>query len=106
MHENFLYHNNQLLLFSVPLAGIASFQPKAKGAYTVEVKQDGKAIAGSPFKINIDDHHICNPHKVKIAGAFKEATANMWNEVTLNIEEAGQFGPTCRLYSLDRNPQR
>jgi filamin len=69
--------------------GIASFQPKVKGTYTVEVKQDGKAVAGSPFRINIDDHHVCNPHKVKISGAFKEATANTWNEVTLNIEEAG-----------------
>jgi filamin len=69
--------------------GIASFQPKMKGAYTIEVKQDGKAITGSPFKVNIDDHHVCNAHKVKVSGAFKEATANSWNDVTINIEEAG-----------------
>lgn len=68
---------------------ISSFQPKAKGAYTVEVSQDGKAITGSPFKITIDDHHVCSASKVKVSGAIKDATANEWNEVTLHIDEAG-----------------
>jgi filamin len=69
--------------------GIASFQPKAKGNYVVEVTQDGKSLAGSPFKISIDDHHICCALKVKAAGAVKDATANHWNDVTINIGEAG-----------------
>jgi len=68
---------------------MASFQPKLKGTYTVEVTQDGKAITGSPFKVNIDDHHVCSAHKVKISGAIKEATANKWNDVHIHIDEAG-----------------
>ena len=70
-------------------AGIASFQPKSKGMYTVEVNQDGKAIAGSPFKINIDDHHVTSGQKVKVAGHIKDAMANQWNDVTVNIADAG-----------------
>lgn len=69
--------------------GIASFQAKSKGTYTVEVKQDGKAIAGSPFKINIDDHHVTSGQKVKVAGHIKDGAANQWNDVTVNIAEAG-----------------
>ena len=68
---------------------IASFQPKSKGTYTVEVTQDGKAIGGSPFKINIDDHHVSNSQKVKVAGHIKDGMANQWNDVTVNIAEAG-----------------
>jgi len=71
------------------LLGIASFQPKSKGAYTVEVMQDGKAIGGSPFKISIDDHHVSNAQKVKVAGHIKDGMANQWNDVTVNIAEAG-----------------
>lgn len=71
-------------------SAIASFQPKTKGTYTVDVTQDGKAIAGSPFKINVDDRHVCNAGKVKVSGAIKEATANKWNDVTLVIDEAGK----------------
>ena len=70
-------------------AAIASFQPKTKGTYTVEVTQDGKAINGSPFKVTIDDHHVCSAHKVKISGAIKDATANKWNDVSIHIDEAG-----------------
>lgn len=69
--------------------GIASFQPKQKGAYTVDVSQDGKPIAGSPFKITINDQHICSAHKVKISGSYKEAVANKWNDVNINIADAG-----------------
>lgn len=61
-----------------------------KGTYVVDVTQDGRAIAGSPFKINVDDRHVCNAGKVKVSGAIKEATANKWNDVTLVIDEAGK----------------
>ena len=69
--------------------GVASFQPKSKGTYTIDVTQDGKAIGGSPFKINIDDHHVSNSQKVKVAGHIKDAMANQWNDITVNIAEAG-----------------
>jgi len=69
--------------------GIASFQPKQKGTYTVEVSQDGKPITGSPFKITINDQHLCSAHKVKVSGSHKEATANKWNDVHINIADAG-----------------
>jgi filamin len=69
--------------------GIASFQPKLKGSYQIDVSQDGKAITGSPFKININDQHVCSAHKVHISGSYKEAVANKWNDVTLNIADAG-----------------
>lgn len=69
--------------------GIASFQPKSKGTYEVIVTQDGKAIAGSPFKINVGESNVCSPLKVKVTGAVKSAVANKWNDVTINIEEAG-----------------
>lgn len=68
---------------------IASFQPKSKGNYSITVTRDGKAIQGSPFSIKIDDHHVCNSHKVKVSGAVKDATANIWNEISLNLEDAG-----------------
>lgn len=38
---------------------MSSFAPKTKGAYTVEVTQEGKPIKGSPFKIVVDDHKVC-----------------------------------------------
>lgn len=69
--------------------GIASFQPKKKGTYHVVVTQDGKEIAGSPFAINIDDHHVCAAHKVKVTGAIKEAVANRVNDIGINIADAG-----------------
>jgi len=71
------------------ITGIASFQPKEKGGYQVDVTQDGKAITGSPFKININDQHICNSHKVHVSGNFKQAVANKWNDIVLNIADAG-----------------
>jgi len=92
------------LIERLVVAGIASFQPKTKGTYTVEVTQDGKAIGGSPFKISIDDHHVSSGQKVKVAGHIKDGMANQWNDVTVNIGEAGassrQFcrrtTPICR----------
>jgi len=80
------------------MLGIASFQPKAKGMYTVEVKQDGKAIPGSPFKINIDDHHVTSGQKVKVTGHIKDAMANQWNDVTVNIADAGELLPRLTVF--------
>jgi len=69
--------------------GIASFQPKQKGNYVVEVSQDGKPIQGSPFQIGINDQHVCSAHKVKVSGHYKDAIANKWNDATINIADAG-----------------
>lgn len=69
--------------------GVAAFQPKQKGTYQIDVTQDGKPINGSPFKITINDQHMCSAHKVHVNGAVKEATANKWNDVQINIADAG-----------------
>jgi len=71
------------------VVGIASFQPKQKGVYQIDVTQDGKAISGSPFKVTIGDTHICAAHKVHVNSKFKDALANKWNDVTINVADAG-----------------
>ena len=69
--------------------GIVGFQPKKKGNFAIEVTQDGKAIPGSPFKIEVGAGQLCQASKVHVTGASKEATANKWNDVNINIAEAG-----------------
>lgn len=72
--------------------GIASFTPKSKGTYQVEVKSGGSAIKGSPFKINVGDGEIANASKVKVSGnGIQHAEANKINEFTIDISSAG-FG--------------
>ena len=78
--------------------GVVGFQPKKKGSYSVEVTQEGKAIAGSPFRIEVGDGQLCQANKVHVSGASKEAKANKWNEVHINIADAG----TTRITVLDR----
>jgi len=73
------------------VVGVAAFQPKKKGSYSVEVTQDGKAIKGSPFKIEVGDGQLCQASKVRVTGANKEATANKWNDVHINVADAGNF---------------
>jgi len=70
-------------------AGIMGFQPKKKGSYSVEVTQEGKGISGSPFRIEVGDGQLCQASKVKVSGASREAIANKWNDVHINIAEAG-----------------
>lgn len=71
--------------------GVAGFQPKKKGTYAIEVKQEGRAITGSPFKVEVGDQQVCHAAKVHVSGAVQTATANKWNELLLNITDAG-FG--------------
>ena len=85
-------------------AGIASFQPKQKGVYEVAVTQGGHAIAGSPFKITINDQHVCSAHKVKVTGQLKDPVANKWNDVTLNIGEAGTCSPILIFFPFPLPP--
>ncbi|ESO08481.1 hypothetical protein HELRODRAFT_74935 [Helobdella robusta] len=71
--------------------GISSFQPKRKGVYTVEVMQEGDNVMGSPFQIHVGDLELCSPTKVKVSGATSQAEAGVWNEINLNLCDAG-FG--------------
>ncbi|ESN97587.1 hypothetical protein HELRODRAFT_178024 [Helobdella robusta] len=70
---------------------IASFQPKQKGSYKIDVTQEGKPIKGSPFTISVNDQHVCAAGRVRLHGATSEATANTWNEIQIDISQAG-FG--------------
>ena len=74
---------------NVNVKGVVGFQPKKKGSYTVEVTQEGKAIKGSPFRIEVGDGQLCQAGKVHVTGASREATANKWNDVHINIADAG-----------------
>jgi len=69
--------------------GVVGFQPKKKGSYSVEVTQEGKAIPGSPFRVEVGDAQLCQASKVRVTGASKDAKANKWNEVHINIADAG-----------------
>jgi len=69
--------------------GVVGFQPKKKGTYAVEVTQEGKAIKGSPFRIEVGDGQLCQASKVRVTGATRDATANKWNDVNINIADAG-----------------
>jgi len=53
------------------------------------VTQEGKAIKGSPFRIEVGDGQLCQASKVHVTGASREATANKWNDVHINIADAG-----------------
>ena len=49
---------NHYALFHSLFTGVASFTPKAKGTYQVQVTQDGKPFSGSPFKINVGEGQV------------------------------------------------
>ena len=71
-------------------AGVVGFQPKKKGTYAIEVIQDGRPMDGSPFKVEVGENQVCHAAKVQISGAVSSALANRWNELQLNISEAGK----------------
>jgi hypothetical protein len=76
--------------------GVAGFQPKKKGSYVIEVLQDGRQVTGSPFKVEVGEGQLCHAGKVRVSGASHSATANKWNELNINIAEAGACAHTCR----------
>jgi len=59
----------------------------------VDVIQDGAKFPGSPFQIQIGDTEMCSAAKVKVSGAAREGTTQQWNDVTINVEEAGKNLP-------------
>jgi filamin len=71
--------------------GIASFMPKSRGKYKVEVTQDGRKYAGSPFEVDVGDKQVACAARVKVTGALKEGQAGKWNDINLDISSAG-FG--------------
>ena len=75
----------------VDCAGFCGFQPKKKGMYVVDVIQDGAKFPGSPFQIQIGDTEVCSPSKVKVSGAVREGMSQQWNDVTINVTDAGQI---------------
>jgi len=68
--------------------GLASFAPKVKGTYVVDAVQDGKAVSGSPFNINVTDVQVACAGKVKVSGQEK-MEAGKWNEMTVDLTNAG-----------------
>jgi len=73
--------------------GIASFTPKTKGTYQVEITSAGQPISGSPFKLNVGDNEVASPAKVKVTGTgLQTAEANKPNEFGLDISNAGYGG--------------
>jgi len=50
--------------------GVVGCQPKKKGSYSMEVTQEGKAIPGSPFRIEVGDGQLCQ--KVHVIRASKD----------------------------------
>ena len=57
----------------------------------MEVTQEGKTITGSPFRVEVGDGQLCQASKVRVSGASREATANKWNDVHINIADAGYY---------------
>ena len=55
------------------------------------VQQDGSAIKGSPFKLDVTDANVSNASHVKMAGATTEGKANDWNQVDLDVSSAGKL---------------
>ena len=56
----------------------------------VEVMQEGDNVMGSPFQIHVGDLELCSPTKVKVSGATSQAEAGVWNEINLNLIDAGE----------------
>lgn len=56
----------------------------------MDVIQDGAKFPGSPFQIQIGDAEVCSASKVKVSGAAREGMTQQWNDVIINVEEAGK----------------
>jgi len=65
----------------------------------VDVIQDGAKFPGSPFQIQIGDTEVCSASKVKVSGAPREGMTQQWNDVTINVEEAGKHISLARKIS-------
>lgn len=68
---------------------LGSFEPTKSGSYSVEVQRDGDPYPGSPFQIKVTEGQLPNPAKVKATGSIEKALANEWNELKVNLSDAG-----------------
>ncbi|ESN96655.1 hypothetical protein HELRODRAFT_189327 [Helobdella robusta] len=66
---------------------ITGFSAREAGTYVVDVSREGHKFKGSPFKIEVTK--LTDPSKVKVKGALKKGKSNCWNQVTVDIGEAG-----------------
>ncbi|XP_067672401.1 filamin-A-like isoform X3 [Haliotis asinina] len=83
--------------------GVASFNPREKGAYTVYVCSNEKNIKGSPFTINIGDKELAHAGKVKVSGATGDAIANSENELIVDTTDSGYGGLSVNLEGPHRS---
>lgn len=60
----------------------------------MDVTQDGAKFPGSPFQIQIGDSEVCCASKVKVSGAMREGMTMQWNDVIINVTDAGK-NPTA-----------
>jgi filamin len=75
-----------------------SFTPRDSGQHFVNVRRGHKHVQGSPFMINVLDREIGDATKVKLRGlAIREAVANLDNEITVDMKEAGYGGLSISL---------
>ncbi|XP_050390221.1 filamin-A [Patella vulgata] len=72
--------------------GIASFNPKKKGAYKVNIYHDEKPIKGSPYTIDVGDKELGHAAKVHVTGAVTDASANSPNTLEIDTSNAGYGG--------------
>ncbi|KAL8592277.1 hypothetical protein ACOMHN_036911 [Nucella lapillus] len=72
--------------------GIASFNPRSKGEYKVNVMRHEKHIKGSPFKVNVGNTEMGHAAGCKVTGAIDKATANKPNELIIDTTSAGYGG--------------
>ena len=71
---------------------MASFQPKEKGVYAINVVRsaDEKHVKGSPFKVNVGDNELAHASKVHVTGQTSDASANSSNYFTVDTSGAGK----------------
>ncbi|XP_076459972.1 filamin-A-like isoform X2 [Babylonia areolata] len=72
--------------------GIASFNPRSKGEYKVNVMRNEKHIKGSPFKVKVGDNEMGHAAGCSVTGAIDKATANKANEIIIDTNNAGYGG--------------
>ncbi|KAK7498578.1 hypothetical protein BaRGS_00010238 [Batillaria attramentaria] len=68
--------------------GIASFTPRQKGEYKVNIMRHEKHIKNSPFRFKIGDNELGHAAGCKISGAVSEAKANSPNSFTIDTTNA------------------
>ncbi|XP_052761429.1 filamin-A-like isoform X2 [Mya arenaria] len=73
--------------------GIASFAPKEKGTYQINVHTSNeKHIKGSPFSIPVGESEMAHANKVKVSGSTSTAQANCENYFVVDTTGAGYGG--------------